>query len=85
MTMQKEVGSIQKQISFKRSDSSMTFPKTTDTSIPLFHVNFGQLMLYLDPVGIKFQLLNLNAPYISRRDVKFLAPALQRFARTPTD
>ena len=42
-------------------------------------------MIYLGPIGTKFQILNQNARNRRHRNAKFLAPASQRFTRTPID
>ena len=49
---------------------------------PLFHINLSQLVLDLDPVGIKFEILNQNTPNGRCKNSKFLAPPLQRSEST---
>jgi hypothetical protein len=52
---------------------------------PLFHISRGQLVLQLDPVRVKFEVLNQNAPNRRHRDSKLLALASQRCGRNPAD
>ena len=47
-------------------------------------MSLGQLMLHLNPTGIKLRILNQNGPYKRQRDTSFLVSVLQGFARTPT-
>ena len=61
------------------------FQKPLAHGYSVFHISLGQLMLYLNPVGIKFQSVNPNEPYKRIGDVKFVVPAWQRIAWTLTD
>ena len=50
-----------------------------------FPIGLGHLVLDLDPVEIKFQILNENSPGRRYKDSKFLAPPSQRSGWTLAD